>query len=596
MEGSRTMSDDQKVQPEAAPAAERPQGAPPPAWQRAVRRYGPIVAVVALVAGAVAVFGGGGDDGDDESAGGGGGSGEIPSEEELVRSGPMTPQKAELLGEEVDFGPGCDTERGTIMLPSTYAPPCVEPFAGDNGGATSPGVTAGEVKLVYYRSDPAIDPLAAATATQAGVDVDPEAEVATIQGYLDIYNAVFETYGRTVTLEVYTGTGANDDIEAARADAIAIAEKEPFAVIGGPPQASAVYAGELASRGIVCGPGCAFTLPEEIVEEFEPFLWQALQTPQQGVLAASNAIGNLAGPGPAELAGDPELREQDRLYGIVHYDNTNGDHQSVYEDFVGYLAEYDIEIAADVPFTLDLARVQENARTMITKLKEEGVTTVIFYGDPITPSALTAEATAQDYWPEWILGPNLLMDTTVFGRLTDGEQWKNGFGVSTTPARGELEATESYEIYDWAYGAAPPHNAFRIFDPYIRTMFNAIHMAGPDLTPEAFRDAMWRTPPAGGGPTAPLISRGDHGIWPEDDWGGVDDGTLIWWDPTATGAAETGVEGQGMYRYANGGERYTFDESPSLEEVGLFDVERSVTVYEEIPEEDRLPEYPPPDL
>ena len=43
-------------------------------------------------------------------------------------------------------------------------------------------------------------------------------------------------------------------------------------------------------------------------------------------------------------------------------------------------------------------------------------------------------------------------------------------------------------------------------------------------------------------------------------------------------------------------ERYTFDESPSLEEVGLFDVERSVTVYEEIPEEDRLPEYPPPDL
>ena len=224
-------------------------------------------------------------------------------------------------------------------------------------------MTADEIKLVYYNADPAIDPLAAATASQAGVDVDPEAEVATIQGYLDIYNEVFETYGRTVTLEVYTGTGANDDAEAALADAIAIAEKEPFAVIGGPAQASAVFAGELASQGIVCGPGCAFTLPEEIVEEFEPYLWQALQTPQQGVLAASVAIGSLAGPGPAELAGDPAMHDQDRVYGLVHYDNVNGDHQSVYEDFVDHLGEYGIEIAADVPYTLDLARVQENART-----------------------------------------------------------------------------------------------------------------------------------------------------------------------------------------------------------------------------------------
>ena len=400
-----------------------------------VRRYGPIVAVVVLIGGAVVVFGGGGDDGgDDGGSAAGGGSGEIPSEEELIRSGPMTVQKAELLGEDVDFGPRCDTERGTIMMPSTYAPPCIEPFDGDNGGATSPGVTADEIKLVYYNADPAIDPLAAATASQAGVDVDPEAEVATIQGYLDIYNEVFETYGRTVTLEVYTGTGANDDAEAALADAIAIAEKEPFAVIGGPAQASAVFAGELASQGIVCGPGCAFTLPEEIVEEFEPYLWQALQTPQQGVLAASVAIGSLAGPGPAELAGDPAMHDQDRVYGLVHYDNVNGDHQSVYEDFVDHLGEYGIEIAADVPYTLDLARVQENARTMISKLQDAGVTTVIYYGDPISPSALTTEATAQDYWPEWILGPNLLMDTTVFGRLTDGEQWKNGFGVSTSPA------------------------------------------------------------------------------------------------------------------------------------------------------------------
>jgi hypothetical protein len=282
------------------------------------------------------------------------------------------------------------------------------------------------------------------------------------------------------------------------------------------------------------------------------------------------------------------------VYGLVHFDNENGDHQPVFEEFVRQLEARDIELATDVPFQLDLARTQENARTIIAKLKEAGVTTVIYYGDPITPGPLTKEATAQDYWPEWILGPSLLMDTTVFARLTDGQQWKNGFGVSTVPARGALEATEAYHIYDWAYGEAPPHNAFRIFEPLVRTIFTGIHMAGPDLTPETFRDAMWRTPPAGGGPTAPLVSRGDHGFWPGVDWGGSDDGTIIWWDPTATGEDETGNEGQGMYRYANGGQRYSYEDQPSAEEIGLFDVERSITVYDELPEEDRLPDYPPP--
>ena len=109
----------------------------PPGWMKAARRYGPIAAVAVLIAGAVVVFGGGGDDGGDDDAA----DGEIPSEEELIRSGPMTPQKAELEGvdlDEIDFGPNCDTELGTIMLVSVYAPPCVEAFDGDNGGATAP--------------------------------------------------------------------------------------------------------------------------------------------------------------------------------------------------------------------------------------------------------------------------------------------------------------------------------------------------------------------------------------------------------------------------------------------------------------------------
>ncbi len=50
-----------------------------------------------------------------------------------------------------------------------------------------------------------------------------------------------------------------------------------------------------------------------------------------------------------------------------------------------------------------------------------------------------------------------------------------------------------------------------------------------------------------------------------------------------------------MYRYANGGERYTIGEFPdSPEEAGLFDDGSSVTVYDDIPAIDRTPDYPPP--
>ncbi len=564
---------------------------PPPPWQKGLKRYGPIVAVVALIAGAVVIFGGGG--GDDD--GGSDGATEVASDEDLIRSGPMTPEKAELLGEEVDFGPTCDTDLGRIMLKSVYAPPCVEPFEGDNGGATSAGVTADAVTVVFYRADPALDPLTAATLENAGADVNPESAADTVQGFADLYNQVFETYGRTVNVEVFTGTGAGDDTVAAQADAIEIAEKDPFAVIGGPSQAYNVFAAELASRGIICGPTCALASPESVVEANEPLLWGLGPTPDQAAALASEAIGNLAGPGPAELAGDEAMQSEERKYALLHYENADGDFAEVFQAYQDELAANGIELTTDIEFTLDLARAQENARTYITQLREAGITTIIYTGDPLTPGSLTEEATAQGYFPEWILASSVLMDTSIFARLTDGQQWQNGFGVSAVAARGERSTNGAFEIWDWAYGGEPPNNTANVLEPPLRTVFTGIHLAGPELTPETFRDGLYRYPVSGGGPTNAQTSRGDHGVWPDHDWGGTDDMTLIWWDPEAAGEDETGNEGTGLYRYANGGERYTIGNMPtSVEEAGLFDVESSVTIFDEVPEEDVPPDYPPP--
>jgi len=582
-------TDETKAEPGASPPGPGQSGA-----ARALKRYGPIALVIILLGGAFLLFGGGGGDDEEDTAPA---TDRDTSQDELILSGPMTPQKAELEGVDVDFGPNCDTETGRIMLITVYAPPCVEPFEGDNGGATSQGVTADEILIVDYNADPALDPLIAATAEQAGADVDPETAEAVLQDFVDLYNEIFETYGRTVRLETYTGTGAGTDVAAAQADAIAISEMEPFAVIGGPAQALGVFSAELAENRIICGPGCANTLPEDIIEEYEPFLWPTGPTPNQAVALAAEMIGNLAGPGPAEMSGTPEMQAQDRVYGLLHYDNADGDHVPVMESFRASLTENEIEIAADVEFTLDLARAQENARTNIGQLMDAGVTTIIYYGDPLTPASLTAEATAQGYYPEWILGPNVLMDTTLFARQTDVDQWKNGFGMALIGARGERSTNGAFQIYEWAFGREPQNNTVNVFEPQLRTMLNGIHLAGPDLNPETFRDSMLRYPISGGGPTEVQVSRGNHGVWDEFDWGGSDDMALIWFDPEVAGEDETGNEGVGMYRYANGGQRYTIGNLPaSVEEAGLFDVENSVTVYDEVPEEDTTPDYEPPDV
>jgi hypothetical protein len=561
---------------------------------KAAKRYGPFVGVAVVVVAAIAVFGGGGDDDEPDAVDGD----SVLDNEELIRSGPMTPQKAELEGEEdVDFGPNCDPETGRIKLPMVYAPQCVAPFEGDNGGATSMGVTEDEILIVRYDADPALDPLFAAQISMAGADPDPELIRQTNADYAAVFQEVFETYGRTVRVENYLGTGPGDDAEAARADAIAIAEMRPFAVVGGPNRMGPVFATELAEREVLCVGTCPVAVPEETTLEYQPHILPTGHTPDQAVALASELIGNLAGPGPAELAGDPALQEQDRAYALLHYDTADGDHEGVAEAFHEELAERGIELPTDIRFELDLARAQENARTYIAQLQSAEVTTIVYYGDPLTLDALTTEATAQDYFPEWILGPNALADTNIFGRTYDQEQWVNGFGIGLAPEPGIDEIGPSYRIYDWAYGTEPPSNIYAVIEPSLRTVFTGIQLAGPELTPETFRQGLFRALPSGGTPTAQHVSRGDHGVWPDLDVGGLDDAAIIWWDSEAEGRDEAGNEGVGMYRFANGGERYTLGNFPTTaEEAGLFDEETSVTVYEEPHPDSTVPDYPPPDL
>jgi hypothetical protein len=60
------------------------------------------------------------------------------------------------------------------------------------------------------------------------------------------------------------------------------------------------------------------------------------------------------------------------------------------------------------------------------------------------------------------------------------------------------------------------------------------HPPGRARVDQSFRDGLYRYPPSGGSPPSRRIA-GEHGFFEDVDLGGVDDGTLIWFDPRPRG-------------------------------------------------------------
>src|SRR5688572_5878043 len=227
-------------------------------------RYGPTIAVVIVLAALVLLMpgnssGGGGDTqtvgaagdvsggtvaaGSNTGAGGvtGGSSGSVSAGGAAGTStaggggsgGPITAQKefkpaegaSSAWGPEHGPGnypaPGPDTPcnpDGSMPQFSQYSPICLPKFSGDNGGATSMGVTGDSVLLVRYR--PQEDPATRATLSAIGGADDPEDVDRAAKAFVRYFNVHNETYGREVKYVTFDGTGdpASDDV--ARADAV----------------------------------------------------------------------------------------------------------------------------------------------------------------------------------------------------------------------------------------------------------------------------------------------------------------------------------------------------------------------------------------
>src|SRR6056297_122322 len=589
-----------------------------------LRKWGPIGAialVVALVAGIVLATGGGDDDdGDDAAAdtttavteapgatdppdgtdapettspdgtepdntepgGGGGHGGDITF--------PLSFSQAEEQGIEVDWGDRCDTTTGNVAVQWFFAPECYAPFEGDNGGDTTQGVTADTIKVVQYfgpDDDPIINYLSDAVAV---TDTNAQSEQ-TARDMLGMFEQFYEFYGRTIELEPYVSTGLANDEVTARADAVRIAEDfEPFVVLGGPALTNA-FADELAARDVLCI-GCTPGQPPEWYAERDPFVYGlAISAAQSRTHAVEFIAKQLVGKN-AEHAGDPAFQDQPRRFGHV-YIESSPESTAIAEDFVAGIREDGAEVVEVLPYVLNPGTIQSQASQVIAKLKASGVTSVILTSDGIAPRDFTNEATAQEYFPEWILVGPALSDLTAFARTYDQQQWANAFGVTHGAARVTPEDSGYFALYQWYTGEEPPAvDTIGLLMPNFALLTAVLQETGPELTAENWRDALLAADGTTAAISQPFLTWGDTGLWDDPDYNGVDDATIIWWDAEATGPDEIRKEGTGMYAFVDGGTRFLPGEWTTEEK--LFDPDGAVTLYETAPPGEEPPDYPSP--
>ncbi len=576
---------------------------------RQMKRWGPIVGVIVVVLVGVGVIVA--TRGDDDDTTGGGDTTEAstpgtdsdttvpgtdPDTTDSVPLGeitfPMSWSRAadEGLTDQIEWGDRCDTEVGRIAVPDFFRPECFAPFAGDNGGATTTGVTADEITVVYYEG-PNLDPVIAYVTDAIAVDDTNEQQFETMKNIVRYYETYYELYGRTINLVTYEGTGIATDEVAARADAAAIVQKyQPFAVLGGPALTSA-FADELAKNKTLCI-GCTPGQPPAFYTERDPYVWGLAGSAIQSRTHVLEFIGKQLVGKNAEHAGDA-LKATPRTFGLVYLESS-GASKDLADSFAAGMQGLGAPFAEVVAYQLDPATIQQQASQVITKLKTAGVTTIVFSGDPVAPRDFTKEATEQEYFPEWLAAASGLVEVTAFARTYDPQQWAHAFGVTQGAARSIPENSGPFADYVWFNGTTPPaDDSIGVFAPNPALLFFVLQNTGPNLTPESFRDALFAADGTRQAISQPYLSYGDKGYWGGvPDYQGVDDATAIWWDPTATGPDEIRRVSTGMYQFVEGGKRYLPGEWST--EDRMFDPEGAVPIYDTPPPGEERGDYASP--
>ena len=388
---------------------------------------------------------------------------------------------------------------GVRQVPwSAYAPPCEPKWTGNNGGATAPGVTATTITLSFRAATSAILDALYTIVPKSVIGTSKEAED-TLQAYINVFNKNFELYGRHVVLASFVGQGnfINEDVGTgaaqAEADAVNVATSlhafADMSLVGSSvPYTLDLEANKVISFGL-------YLQDQQWYQQNAP--WQ--YTPGPNCTKSDRAIGELFGRQlkgtTAEFAKGP-LHNKVRKLGIIYQNTPTA--AACEQQMVQDLAAYGVHPAATAAVTFDVTKLASESASAIAEMQAHGVTTVICSScDPVSPQFYLRAANQNDYHPEWFFQSLFGTSATTsekFIRLFPANQRSQilTYGTAPTPAA-QAEALKVFKMGNTDPTATIIPSYVFVYASIVQ-FFDALQLAGPDLTPHNLEVAMRSIP------------------------------------------------------------------------------------------------------
>lgn len=378
-----------------------------------------------------------------------------------------------------------------------YAPPCTT-WSGNNGGATSKGVTGSQIVVAYrITNDQSFQQTLAQLAGASLQDTQADVE-RTITALAQYFNSRYQFYGRKIVVRFYSGQGSlsnelvGNGQAQAEADSVTVGQQlKAFADLSAE---SEPYADALFRQGVM-GFGDPY-MSQHWHQQHAPYDWSiAADGTKVASFAAQYQVQKLCPAGsPAAFAGG-NLKGRPRKFATLAPDN------SWYQESVqvarGIVSQAGCNPGENVEYQLDLGTMSNQASNIIAKLQSDGVTTLFCGCDPIIPVFLSGVAARQGYFPEFIVTGTALTDQDIVGQLWNQQFAAHAIGISPNAAPVPSTQTLGYAAYK-AVRTDEPAFVVDLIYYQMAQLAIGLQMAGPDLTPATFEKGMQAYPPAVG--------------------------------------------------------------------------------------------------
>ncbi|HVT20328.1 MAG TPA: hypothetical protein VHE57_02915 [Mycobacteriales bacterium] len=450
------------------------------------------------------------------------------------------------------------------QIEDPQSPPCIAYWKGDNGGATSQGVTQDAIYIAVPT---------------------PESKEAQYNALFKFFNDRFEFYGRKLIPEYCNGSYSGSADQATQvADAATSATgcngKKPKPFVSTMYRAGnngSYYIPQMACRYHIIALGSYAPFDSKFMDRCAPYVWQYPMLADDefanlGEWACNRLAGRIAsygGTSSVKLGGKP-LDKLPRKFGILlepFTDDDPMDRPGALDPITSRLKACGAQIASRDAIVNPVSGEFDpaTAQNAILQLKNDGVTSIFCLCNFYSFGTLGRAAAASAYTPEWIsstIGLNDVDSSFILGADL-GTQLQHTFGITFQPRIvPPLENPYNIALQEGDPSQAPDTTVLVEGEEEVyRALLliaSGVQMAGPHLTPQSFAAGLEKTrfPNPITSTHAGAVGFHDNG------YSMTDDGAEWWYDVNAVGPFSDSASHRGTVCYLSGGRRYTLGNWP----------------------------------